>query len=298
MKEELQLKLSQERFKQNNQQFLDAIEKSPFLIASHRGEWGASILQNTIESAKLAHQFGADIFELDVCQSKDGYYFGFHSGKEKEVFGEDIKIEDYIFEEIKAIPVLNGIGEKTNASVQLIDDIIQAMPADMFVQLDRSWFYWDTFLDHLDQYPDSIKSRLIVKSPIDTNFLDKLDTAKFKVMYMPIIHRSEQFETLMAYDQINYVGLEVIASESTSELFGKDIVDNIHKDNQVIVQLNAIKLNDRSDLYAGFDDQASLLDSPEDGWGVLQKHGADIIQTDWTYPLADYRQKIMNTVKD
>lgn len=298
MKEELQLKLSQERFKQNNQLFLETVEKNPFLIASHRGEWGASILQNTIESAKLAHQFGADIFELDVCQSKDGYYFGFHSGKEKEVFGEDIKIEDYTFEEIKAIPVLNGIGEKTNASVQLIDDIIQAMPADMFVQLDRSWFYWDTFLDHLDQYPDSIKSRLIVKSPIDTNFLDKLDTAKFKVMYMPIIHRSEQFETLMAYDDINYIGLEVIASESTSELFGKDIVDNIHKDNQVIVQLNAIKLNDRSDLYAGFDDQASLLDSPEDGWGVLQKHGADIIQTDWTYPLADYRQKIMNTVKD
>jgi len=294
MKEGLHLKLSQERFKHLNHQFINAVNSKPFLIASHRGEWGGSILQNSVASGTVAHKFGAEIFELDVCQSNDGLYFGFHSGKEKEIFGEEIKIEEYTYKEIQAMPILNAIGEKMSQGVQLIDDIINNIPKDMFVQLDRSWFYWDTFLDHLDQYPDEVKMRLILKSPIEKDLLNKLDRANFKAMYMPIIHQIAQLELLSQYQNINYIGLEVIAPDAESELYGKEIIDQIHSDNQLIVQLNAIKLNDRSHLYAGFDDHVSLLESPDSGWAVLQEFGANIIQTDWTQSLANYRRNFIN----
>lgn len=54
--------------------------KNKLLIACHRGFYGANIIQNTIESSKLALKSGADIVEIDICKSKDGKYYIFHDG--------------------------------------------------------------------------------------------------------------------------------------------------------------------------------------------------------------------------
>ena len=52
--------------------------------------------------------------------------------------------------------------------------------------------------------------------------------------------------------------------------------------------LNAIIFNDVRILYAGYNDNVSILEGPEKGWGVLVNNGADIIQTDWPQILSRY----------
>jgi Domain of unknown function len=56
----------------------------------------------------------------------------------------------------------------------------------------------------------------------------------------------------------------------------------------VLVFANAIILENRVPLFAGYGDDISLRGRPEEGWGKLIDLGIDIIQTDWSALLAHY----------
>lgn len=51
--------------------------KSTPLVIAHRGARGDAP-ENTLEAAELAHSFQADMWELDVCRTKDGRLIVFH----------------------------------------------------------------------------------------------------------------------------------------------------------------------------------------------------------------------------
>ena len=42
-----------------------------------------------------------------------------------------------------------------------------------------------------------------------------------KVMYMPIAYNLEEIKTVLAYENINIVGVEMIAKNSEEELFSR-----------------------------------------------------------------------------
>ena len=54
---------------------------------------------------------------------------------------------------------------------------------------------------------------------------------------------------------------------------------------------NAITLSrlERHILCAGYEDDRSIAQGFDQGWGVLVRKGADIIQTDWPELLLQYR---------
>lgn len=56
--------------------------------------------------------------------------------------------------------------------------------------------------------------------------------------------------------------------------------------------VNAITLDNKTILSGGHDDNKSILQNPNDGWGWLIKNGFDIIQTDWPYLLKQYAKQL------
>lgn len=64
-------------------------KNNSLLIACHRGFYGDNIIQNTIESSKLALKASVDTVEIDVCRSSDVKYYIFHDGNEKQLFNID-----------------------------------------------------------------------------------------------------------------------------------------------------------------------------------------------------------------
>ena len=52
--------------------------------------------------------------------------------------------------------------------------------------------------------------------------------------------------------------------------------------------LNALNLENGSVLYLGADDDTSVLEDPDLGWGRLIQVGATAIQTDWPHLLRAY----------
>ncbi|UPQ85041.1 glycerophosphodiester phosphodiesterase family protein [Ignavigranum ruoffiae] len=272
-------------------------EKVPFLICGHRGQWGGNIIQNTVNSGILACRFGSDIFELDVAKSSDDIFFCFHTKAEKEVFGQDFDLESLTFAEIQGLNPVNRLLTETNQKIESLKTLLDKSPESLFFQLDRCYSYLTDLLPFLDQFPKSIRERLIIKIPFNIQAMEILDSSPYDFMTMVIIDDKEQLEVLEKYTEINFIGIEIIAKNSTNNTYGKEVIDYIHQKLNLLVQLNALKLSDKYDLYAGHDDDVSLLEGADKGWGTLYSLGADIIQTDWSLALDQYRSTLRSNIK-
>lgn len=285
--------VGKEEYKNRNKKLAQLVKENKFLIVSHRGQWGGNILENTINAVKVSYNSGSEIAEIDVCRSVDGKYFAFHTNNELRLLGDaDLDLEKMTYAEIQEYDLQNSIGDKTEKGFELIEEILLNAPKEVIFQIDRSWAYWEDFLPFLDQFDEEIKQRIMIKSPYDLDAIEILAESKTGLMFLPFIAKREEFETLVSMNGINLIGIEVLADDNKDELYGKEFIALIHEEYNLIAQINAIRLNDKRKLYAGYDDDVSLLDHPDKGWGKLYEYGVDLIQTDWVAQLANYRNDL------
>lgn len=132
--------------------------------------------------------------------------------------------------------------------------------------------------------------KIILKSPPQKKFLDTLSNHTNKYMYFPIVKTLEEIELVKSQADINLVGLELIAVSENSELFNRNLIERLKSENYFIF-VNAEKLMEGMDLFAGYDDDKSLREGFDVVWGVLLDMGVDVIQTDWTNLLNMYRNE-------
>ena len=64
-----------QQFQKINRLLLRQLQDEPFLIVAHRGFAHANIIENTVESMRVAFKLGADIVETDTMMTKDGTIF-------------------------------------------------------------------------------------------------------------------------------------------------------------------------------------------------------------------------------
>ena len=88
--------------------------------------------------------------------------------------------------------------------------------------------------------------------------------------------------------------MEIIADSQENPFFQDETIQRI-KEKDLLIWVNAIKLDDDHILFAEFDDDASIIKGPEYGWQKIIEKGADMIQTDWPSLLNNYRQQLKLT---
>ena len=201
-------------------------KKQKFLIVSHRGFWGGNIIQNTVESAKMAYLSGADIVEVDLCRSQDGYYYCFHDGNEELLLGEDRPFSQWTKEEIESTDLINTTGEPSGKTVERWEDYLKNVPEELVINLDRSWIYWeDGFLEELSKSPES--QRVLLKSPVSKEILHKI--AEYpELHYMPIVSTMEEVELVL--NKVKPYAMEIIAESEDAPLWQKDVLDRIRQE--------------------------------------------------------------------
>ncbi|MDO4775730.1 MAG: glycerophosphodiester phosphodiesterase family protein [Aerococcaceae bacterium] len=259
------------------------------IVAAHRGTSGGNIVQNTTLAYKnsLLHQ--ADMVEVDVTMSKDGVFYAFHDGQEALVFGKQLDIRQLNAAEIDALPCINSLGEVVEQRLERVSNVLDNLKDTCFINVDRSWFYWNTFLKELKA--STILPRILLKSPAQKALLDQLVEANINVMYMPIIKTVEELELALSYSNLNIVALELVFESLDSPLLDEARIANLKKQGYLL-WCNALRLNDETILSGGIDDQLALEKGPEASWGRLIAMGFDIIQTDWPMPLKAYINSI------
>lgn len=260
-------------------------EKRP-LIAVHRGSSAGTIVENTIPSQVVSLQSGGDMIEVDIIKTTDGKFYAFHDGNEYRLLKKKKNIKTMSSKEVEKLTYRAPVGEVVNYKVETLENILNFFKGkDVLINIDRAWEYYEELLPYCDSF--GMEKQLLFKSAPKQEFLDILSKHPVKYMYMPIVSKEEEVERSIAQKNINLVGFELLAEKETDLFFDKKYINSLHKKGY-FAWMNAIIFNDVRVLYAGYNDNKSILEGPEKGWKVLIDNGADVIQTDWPQLLSRY----------
>lgn len=262
------------------------------LMAVHRGTGLGSIPENTTGAVIAAQREGADIVEIDIVRSLDGEYFVFHEGYERAHFGTSTRLGERTAAEIRNLrytwfSLPTGIPELDRGRVPVTSlvELLDADPTGM-LNIDHSWRYWPELFEVFDAHAHP--GRILLKCPPEHEHLGALAAHAVPYPLFVRVTELEQIERSLRYDDLNIVGFELIAPTDSAPLASRAVVDDLHE-RGYLVFVNALSLGPALTQFAGWDDETSVLGDPDEGWGRLIEHGADIVQTDWPGLFRDYR---------
>ena len=280
-----------EQYREINELLNAKFEEKKVLICAHRGSWHGNVIQNTTMAYKAALMQGADIVETDTTASYDGEVFSIHDGVEPRLFGWNKNSAHLSADQISAFHPLNGLGEPSSHHIQKLEEVFDFLCHDELINIDRTWRAAGKVPALLDQHPHMLR-QAILKAPLShREILDQLENHPVKYMFMPICDSLADVEEALAYRNLNMVGVELIAFSNDDELFSDEAIRYIHSKN-LFTWVNALTLTDvppYKPLYGDLDDDISILEGPDRGWGRLFDKQIDVIQTDWPALVKNYR---------
>lgn len=265
--------------------------KNNIMIAGHCGNIGGNIAPNTTASYDAAFYQGAKIIEMDVARSKDGNYHMFHTDKEALLLHKRKPFGTYTSKEISKFSVYNTMGNKTKYSPEKLEDILAHFRGkDCYLNLDRSWDYWEDLLPHISDM--GMTDQILLKCEPNASLLETLEKYGPDFPYMMIInHRNmHMLEDIKQYG-VNYVGAELIIKTPDSPILTENVIQRLHSENKICWG-NAIQWSPNTNLSVWHNDEISITGRPDDGWGWFVEQGFDIIQTDWVKALHEYLKSL------
>ena len=238
-----------------NKELQEAVRRKKVLIAAHRGTSGGSVVQNTILSYQNALLHGADMIEVDVSMTIDGVFFAFHNGEEPVELGIKRDIREMTAAEVESKKTLNSLQEYVGQRVERLDTVLERFRGKCFINIDRSWFYWEKIIPFLKA--KEMDTQILLKSGVHERLLSELEASGTGLMYMPIVKTMDEWETVKKYD-VNVVAAELIFSELngpfTDPAFLKELLDE-----GILPWVNVIRLNDEIVLSGGLEPVAGQV---------------------------------------
>lgn len=254
------------------------------LIAVHRGTHAGLVQPNTIRAAKAAVASGGDIVEMDVARSSDGIYFTFHDGYEPLLLATDKSILEMTAAEVESLELSPFHGQGCGR-VERFETVVGAL-RDTFINVDRSWRYWgDGFLTELAKWGNM--ETLIVKCRAESEPLELLATSGQAFPFIPNVRSQAELDLVLSTKNVNLVGLELIVTHPGDELDNPEIFKDL-RERGLAIWFNTINLESGTPRFREFNDEVSIFDHPDKGWGKLRDYHVDIIQTDWPWLAKQY----------
>jgi glycerophosphoryl diester phosphodiesterase len=101
--------------------------------------------------------------------------------------------------------------------------------------------------------------------------LDVLERYEVPVMYIPIVKNERELNRVLNR-AIKTVGAELIIESEQSDFNNAEIIKQLKK-RDILIWLNAIRLNDTITLTLGSDDDLSFLKNEDEWWGKILDMG-------------------------
>ncbi|KXT84752.1 glycerophosphodiester phosphodiesterase family protein [Streptococcus oralis] len=270
--------IGQESYQEINRFLNQELEKKKVLIAVHRGSSAGNIVENTIPAYEASLQMGGDIVEADVFKTSDDQLYHFHNGMERKNFQKDFDIRSLSSQELKDLTYCNSNLSAISYPVEKLEDTLRYFKGRCLINIDRAWDFFPLICDLVKQ--EDMVEQVILKGPLEEETLQFLAGEETKFLFMPKISKLAQLDLLKQYPEVNIIGVEIKAETEADDFYQAETIQEL-KDANLCVWINALTMNDEKKLFAGHDDNTSILQSADQGWGVLLEKGADIIQTDW-----------------
>lgn len=255
-------------------------------VASHRGKFSSSVIENTALAFSLAIGEGADMVELDISRTKDGQLVGHHDKKLTRLFHIDRPIAACTWEELRELPLYNYVGEIGTERLDTFSDILDSLKGKSLIALDRCWDYWDEVCALLAE--KDMTRQAVFKFYIENEAACRFVQAHPELLFVPMV---KEPETLGTVEELRRTGripsVEILPEAPADPIFRKEVFDWLH-DRGIKIWCNSLSLARRLVYGGGYDDLLSIRRGGAEGWGVLAGKGVDIIQTDWPYEVKRY----------
>ena len=257
------------------------------LIAAHRGVYGSSIPCNTLDAFDIALRKGADIIETDVQRSVDGQMFLFHSGMEHVFLGNpDIHLDQMTGEEISRLYLVNDSLNPTYYRLPTLDDGLEQLKGCCLINLDRCEDFWEELVPYIERH--GMAEQILFKSAANPEYFKRMEALGNRYCYFPVVYERDNASSFLEGMNIRFGGLEVVFNSENSPLCQPEYIESQHAAGRLL-WVNCIIISREKSLCAGHDDERSMTVNQKEGWGWCIDKGFDIIQTDWTGELNDFR---------
>jgi len=255
-------------------------------VASHRGKFSSSVMENTALAFSLAIGEGADMVELDIARTKDGQLVGHHDKKLTRLFHIDQPIADCTWEELRELPLYNYVGEVCAEGLDTLSDILDSLRGKTMVALDRCWDYWDPVYALLRE--KEMVGQAVFKFYVENEKACRFVSEHRDCLFVPMVKDPGTLGTVERLREMAAIpSLEILPEAPSDPIFRREVFDWLHE-RGVKVWCNSLSLARRLVYGGGYDDLLSIRHGGDEGWGVLAGKGVDIIQTDWPYEVKRY----------
>ena len=226
---------------------------------------------------------GADIIEIDLQRTKDGVLLLMHDAKLDRTTTGKGKIEDKTWDEISKLKLRAGHHIRTAQKVPTLEEVLLATKGRVMLNLDKADRYFDQVYDLCKK--TGTERQIIMKGKLPAKDVkEKYGAYLDEILYMPIV----QLDSVAAMKNIDEY-IEVLNPTAFELLYVKDTNE---RPKQLRQSLNGKALrwyNTLWDTMAGGHDDDATLKSMDNGWGYLiDKLGANIIQTDRPAMMIEY----------
>ncbi len=256
------------------------------IVVAHRGISGGNIPCNTLASYEIALKQGADMIEIDVDMSKDGELFIFHPRMEQAHLCQDVDITQMTAAEVRDLRFCNFDSTPTQFGLNTLDEVLERFKGRCYINCDKFWEHPKEIAEHIRDH--GMMEQILVKTqPTKENF-DVIEKYAPDVQYCVLVRdKAAEIHEELKRRNINYMGQELLFATEDSYFCSPEYIEKLRSE-KILSFVNAIVYNYKTVLSAGHNDDISLTEDPDKGWGWLARKGFDMIQTDWAQMMTDY----------
>ena len=251
------------------------------LVASHRGDW-RNAPENSIQAIKNCIKMGVDIVEIDVRLTKDSIPVLMHDELIDRTTTGKGKVSDWTLDSLKTIFLKNGTGHATRYQIPTLEEAMIVAKGSILVNLDKCSGYMDKAYNVILR-TETVK-QAIFKGTEDIDHVRQLYGALLdQIIFMPIIEQKTPQLIGFVDDYLTEnkpLAFEVLFDRDDSPML--DVITSIKKKG------SRIWVNTLWESLCGPHDDDRALDDPDNSWGWIIDHGANIIQTDRPEMLLNY----------
>ena len=256
------------------------------MIFAHRGNWRNSA-ENSIQAFQDCINEGLDGIEVDLQMTKDSVLIIMHDETLDRTTTGSGKVSDYTIDELRKLRLLNPIGVKTRQTIPTFQQVLLLAKDKILIQVDKWKAYGQQVADLAKKY--NCERQIILRTTDNSkatkqkygNLLDNL-------IVMPVLvckGGNVDEENLQDFIK-NY------SSPVMSFSFIREDYPILRKIKNLQEMGYRIWFNSLWDTFnAGHDDELAVTD-PDNSYGWLINHGANIIFSDNPILLKKYLIKI------
>jgi len=256
------------------------------MIFAHRGNWRNSA-ENSIQAFQDCINEGLDGIEVDLQMTKDSVLIIMHDETLDRTTTGSGKVSDYTIDELRKLRLLNPIGVKTRQTIPTFEQVLLLAKDKILIQVDKWKAYGQQVADLAKKY--NCERQIILRTTDNSkatkqkygNLLDNL-------IVMPVLvckGGNVDEENLQDFIK-NY------SSPVMSFSFIREDYPILRKIKNLQEMGYRIWFNSLWDTFnAGHDDELAVTD-PDNSYGWLINHGANIIFSDNPILLKKYLIKI------